>query len=123
MILAEIVTDYSAPEHIKDWLQCLFWFSAFVAAVLFVWRQARGPLPHPPNESLAITSDELARRVAHLESENTKVWVKMETDARKLEKDIAEVNKNVSGLSATLEAANSNINLMKLSLDSFIRRR
>lgn len=117
------MNDFTAPAHINSWLECLFWFTAFITALIAIFKMLRAPAAHPANESLALSSDELSRRVAHLENENTKVWVKMETDARKIEKQIADVDKNVGALSATIEAINNNCNLMKLSLDNLLRRK
>lgn len=112
------MNDVSAPEQIKGWLECLFWFTAIVSALLFVLKQMRGPRPHPPNDLLSQTADEIARRVTHLEKENSKVWVKMESDRVESKDRMANIEGDLKAIRATTESIQGAVNLMALNLNT-----
>lgn len=72
--------EYSAPDQIKGWLECLFWFAAIFSALAFLKKTLSAPAPHPPNSSLALTVSQLSERVQKLESCYARITEKLEED-------------------------------------------
>jgi hypothetical protein len=115
--------DYSAPNSIKPWLECLFWFAAFCAALFYIARQLRGSPPQPPNETLALSGDELTRRVAHLENENKQVWEKMERDRIESKNDLSLIKADVAALKASTDLGNQRSCQMDAKIDCLLARK
>jgi hypothetical protein len=70
----------SAPANIKGWLECLFWFFGLIGALLYISKQVRGEKPHPPNESLGQSQEQLTERIENLEQWRGDLTEKMEMD-------------------------------------------
>ncbi len=69
-----------APEGIKIWLECLFWFTGFIAALLFIFKQIKGKPAAPPNEQLQIVHEQLVNRVSSLEAWRNSLIEKLDED-------------------------------------------
>lgn len=82
----------AAPAQIKEWLECLFFFAAFVLVLAALVKVIRGKAPAPPNAVLGQSHGEIARRVDNLE-----VWKEkraaQSADQREFEAHIAEDHK------------------------------
>lgn len=73
-----------APAQIKEWLECLFWFAGFIAALLYVIKQVRGDKPHPPNERLGQSQEQLEERVKAIEDWRDELTTKLDRDKQEI---------------------------------------
>ncbi len=78
----------SVPVEIAAWLGCL----AFVLMLLnegakFV-NGIRGKVPHPPNESLALSATNMAERVQKLEDATGEIWATLRSEDANIRKEM-----------------------------------
>jgi hypothetical protein len=64
------MNDYAPPKGMNDLMECLAWLVIVIGGIVYLYKSLKSSPAHPPNESLAISDDELTRRVENIETEN-----------------------------------------------------
>ena len=109
--IAPQVSEYSPPAAISQWLECLFWFAAFVGTVVGVFVMLR---PKPAMHEYVQTADFDARMDGM--SRTSKEF----RDAIRSEQ--TKQGGRLSAIEATQEFQNEKLNHMDAKLDRLIER-
>jgi hypothetical protein len=72
-ILAQLDPS-AAPKGLPPWLECLFWFGAFVLCMGGLVKMFKGKSPEPPNQQLEATINDLKAGLQEVKEDNTKIW-------------------------------------------------
>jgi hypothetical protein len=122
MITLSEIDPSAAPKFLAPVLECLFWIAGFIAAVGVAIKTLRGKPSAPPNEQLAATTLEICRRIDRLESENIKVWQKMEADRIECLRGASDMQADLSAVASKLAEVKDSVNLLRLNVDQIKRK-